>query len=356
MFLAGNMDGLLASNDGYRQLDGVLELLNFANSYVLSDRTAIGGAPVVGMGEISEFLSEQSKQSEAIELIAHGRVGSLDLSPFEDHGRMDYLVKRAKKYDPGTTEYKEAFEEANILEARAYILLADANDAAYIPERLFGVRALEGYSEVAEHSVHLREHEKFRQQLTERLKSSPDDISFVTRVPSFLVEALHAAHTWEGIFAALSDLRNCNSARYYRDLLRRSRSSDPKERYEARDELTRASEASFKREGLSGSLDRWVVPTVGLSAAAVAVLFPHAAVFAGVATAIPPVFESIRRWHRNRENFFDFYTRSMGPDLYDELVRVFPGIKFWRENLWHFLSKRDFGWSEDLHFWRRVQA
>jgi hypothetical protein len=356
MFLAGNMDDLLESQDGYSQLDGVLELLNFANSYVLSDRTAIGGAPVVETGEISRFLSEQAQQSEAIELIAHGSMGSLDLSPFEDRTRMDDLVKRAKESERSSAGYKQAFEEANILAARAYILLADANDAAYIPERLFGVRALEGYSEVAEHSAHLREHEKFRRQLTEKLNSSPDDISFVTRVPSFLVEALHEAQTWQGVFAALSDLRNSNAARYYRDLLRRSRSADPKERYEARDELSRASEASFKREGLTGSLDRWIVPTVGLSAAAVAVLFPHAAVFGGVATAIPPVFESIRRWHRNRHNLFEFYDRSMGPDLYDELMRVFPGIKFWRENLWHFLSKRDFGWSEDLHFWRRVQA
>ena len=32
MFLAGAFDALTRSGDGYRQLDGVLELLEFANS------------------------------------------------------------------------------------------------------------------------------------------------------------------------------------------------------------------------------------------------------------------------------------------------------------------------------------
>src|ERR1035437_945990 len=37
MFMAGACDRLLSNSDGYQQLDGVLELLEFANSYVLSD-------------------------------------------------------------------------------------------------------------------------------------------------------------------------------------------------------------------------------------------------------------------------------------------------------------------------------
>jgi hypothetical protein len=42
MFLGSNFDHLLySSTSGFTQLDGVLELLNFANNYALSDRVAI---------------------------------------------------------------------------------------------------------------------------------------------------------------------------------------------------------------------------------------------------------------------------------------------------------------------------
>jgi len=356
MFLAGAFDALTRSGDGYRQLDGVLELLEFANSYVLSDRTAIGGAPVLGVGDISTFLGRQARETDAIEVIGHGPTYSWDLVPFQDRSRMDSLENRLDELDrvdqeEYSAERQRSFEDLNILEAQAYILLADAKGAAYVPDRVFGVQALEHYSEGLDRSQHLREHDAFRQQLTEQLRSRPNDISVITRVPSFLLEALHSARTWEGIFSALSDMRQSTAARHYRDLVRHSRSDDLKERRESRLELTRASRSAFEKEGLSGGLNRWIVPTIGLSAAAIAFLFPTAAPAAGMAAAVPPVIESLRAWLRVRNNLFEFYNRPLGTDLYDELMRVFPKIRFRRENLEHFLSKKDFGWSEDLHFW-----
>jgi hypothetical protein len=356
MFLAGAFDALTRSGDGYRQLDGVLELLEFANSYVLSDRTAIGGAPVLGIGDISTFLGRQARETDAIEVIGHGPTYSWDLVPFQDRSRMDSLENRLDELDcvdeeEDSAERQRSFEDLNILEAQAYILLADAKGAAYVPDRVFGVQALEHYSEGLDRSQHLREHDAFRQQLTEQLRSRSNDISVITRVPSFLLEALHSARTWEGIFSALSDMRQSTAALHYRDLVRRSRSDDLNERRESRLELNRASRFAFEKEGLSGGLNRWIVPTIGLSAAAIAFLFPTAAPAAGMAAAVPPVIESLRAWLRVRNNLFEFYNRPLGADLYDELMRVFPKIRFRRENLEHFLSKKDFGWSEDLHFW-----
>ncbi len=73
ILLAGHFDQLLSgSASGFSQLDGVLELLDFANSYVLSDRIAIGGAPVLGVGDISWFLHDLAQETQAIEVIGHG--------------------------------------------------------------------------------------------------------------------------------------------------------------------------------------------------------------------------------------------------------------------------------------------
>jgi hypothetical protein len=361
MFLGSNFDDLLFSyGSGFAQLDGVLELLNFANNYVLSDRVAIGGAPVLGVGEISRFLADLAEETEAIELIGHSPRYQFDLSPFEDRSRMDILEERIEELARENKEYSpersQCFDEINELEARAYILLADAKGAAYIPDRLFGVKALESYSGALDQSKHLLEHEAFQRQLTEQLRSRPDDDSVTTLVPSFLLEASHNAQNWQGIFAALRDIRDSNAAQHYRDLVCRSQSEDPNERRESRTELMRNSRAAFEREGLSGSLNRWIVPTVGLSAAAIVFLFPTAAPIVGLVAAVPPVIESLRGWRRNRNNLFEFYNRSVGDDLYDELLRIFPGIKFRRENLWHFLSKRDFGWSQDLNFWQGLRS
>jgi len=361
MFLAGAFDALTRSGDGYRQLDGVLELLEFANSYVLSDRIAIGGASVLGMGDISTFVQRQARETDAIEVIGHGPKYSWDLVPFQDRSRMESLENRIDELDrvdrdEDSAERQRSFEDLNIMEAHAYILLADAKDAACVPDRVFGVRALEQYSERLDRSQHLREHEAFRQQLTEQLQSNPNDTSVITRVPSFLLEALHAARTWEGMFSALSDIRHSTAARHYRDLVRRSRSEDLNERRESRLELTRASRSAFEKEGLSGGLNRWIVPTVGLSAAAIAFMFPTAGSAAGLVAAVPPLIESLRAWVRVRNNLFEFYNRPLGADLHDELVRVFPKIRFRRENLEHFLAKKDFGWSEDLHFWLPVRS
>ena len=356
MFLAGAFDALTRSGDGYWQLDGVLELLEFANSYVLSDQTAIGGAPALGMGEISTFIRQQADETDAIEVIGHGPEYSWDLSPFQDRSRMDSLENRIDELDrldldEDSAERQRSFEDLNILEARAYILLADSKDAAYVPDRVFGVKALEHYSEGIDRSQHLREHQAFRQQLTEQMQSRPDDTSVVTRVPSFLLEALHAARTWEGVFSSLSDIRYSSAAIHYRDLVRLSRSDDLNERRESRLELSRASRSAFEKEGLTGGLNRWIVPTIGLSAAAIAFLFPTVGPAAGMVAAVSPVIESMRAWLRVRNNLFEFYNRPLGTDLYEELVRVFPKIRFRRENLEHFLLKKDFGWSEDLHFW-----
>lgn len=374
MFLAGACDGLLDNSDGYQQLDGVLELLEFANSYVLSDRIAIGGAPPMGHGEISRFIADIAEHTDSIDFIGEGSGYQFDLIPYEDRPRMDSLSSHIKELDlvernrdrrigregdeaerQRYAERAHSFDELNLLVARAYILLADAHSAAYVPDRIFGVKALERYPEVLNQSSQLRENETFRRQLVEQLRSRPDDLSVETRVPSFLLDALHAASTWQGTFSALTDMRFSAAAQQYRDLVRRSDSPDPNERREARTELARNSRSAFEREGLSAGLNRWIVPTVGLSAAAVAYLFPPAGPIAGLIAAASPVIDSIQSWRRDRKNLFEVYNRPIDYDLYDELVRIFPTIKFRKENLQHFLSKRDFGWSEDLNWWRDVQ-
>jgi hypothetical protein len=374
LFLAGACDGLLYNSDGYWQLDGVLELLEFANSYVLSDHIAIGGAPPTGHGEISRFIASLAEHTDAIDFIGESSSYQFDLTPYEDRPRMDSLSKRIKELDlvernrdPGAgregdeaerqlyAQRKDSFDELNLLVARAYILLADAHSAAYVPDRMFGVKALERYPEVLNQSTQLRENETFRRQLVEQLRSRPDDLSVETRVPSFLLDALHAARTWQGAFAALTDMRFSAAAQQYRDLVRRSDSADLNERREARIELTQNSRSAFEREGLSAGLNRWIVPTVGLSAAAIAYIFPPAGPIVGLIAAAPPIIDSIQAWRRDRKNLFEIYNRPIGYDLYDELVRIFPTIKFRRENLQHFLSKRDFGWSEDLNWWRDVR-
>jgi hypothetical protein len=374
MFLAGACDWLLHPSDGYRQLDGVLELLEFANTYVLSDRIAIGGSPPMGHGEISGFIANLADQTDAIEFIGESPRYQFDLRHYEDRPRMASLSRRIDKLDLAersrepnsgregdeakrrrSDERERCFDKLNLLVARAYILLADANSAAYVPDRIFGVRALEGYPEALSQSTQLREHETFRRQLVEQLRSRPEEVSVETRVPSFLLDALHAASTWQGAFSALTDMRLSAAAQQYRDLVHRSGSPDLNERREARIELTRNSRSAFEREGLSGGSNRWIVPTVGLSAAAIAFLFPDAGVIAGLVAAVPPVIGSIRDWQRERNNFFEFYNRPLDYDLYDELTRIFPKIKFRSENLQHFLSKRDFGWSENLNWWRDVR-
>jgi hypothetical protein len=357
MFLAGQFEDLELGGSGYAQLDGVLELLDFAESYVLSDRIAIGGTTsILGKGPISDHLKRLAQETCAVEVIGHGSDYEWDLMPFQDRRKMNALMARLDELGRSNQEHsaegKRCFEELNLLEARAYILMADALNAAYVPDRLFGVRALEQYSEITEGSEHLQNHEAFRNKLTEQLRVGPNDNSVVTQVPSFLLEALHEARTWEGIFAALSDIRNSTAARHYRNLMLRSRSEDIKERREARNELARDSQSAFKKEGLPGSFNRWIVPTIGLSAPAITFLFPKTAAVIGVALAVRPTIEALRGWLRDRNNLFKFYDEALGSDLYDELVRVFPKVKFHRENLSHFLSKRDFGWSEELDFWR----
>lgn len=324
IFLAGACDWLLQPSDGYTQLDGVLELLEFANSYVLSDHIAIGGAPPAGNGEISRFIATLAKNTDAIEFIGEGPRYQFDLLRYEDRPHMDLLVSRIKELDlvernrdPGAgrewdeaerqryAERERCFDELNLLVARAYILLADAHSAAYVPDRIFGVRALERYPEALNQSAQLRENETFRNHLVEQLRSRPDDISVETRVPSFLLNALHAGRTWQGVFSALADMRFSAAAQHYRDLVRRSESADLNERREARIELTRNSRAAFRREGLSADLNRWIIPTVGLSAAAVAYLFPPASPIAGLVAAAPPVIDSIQAWLRDRKNLFE---------------------------------------------------
>jgi hypothetical protein len=373
VFLAGSYEALLGRGDGYRQLDGVLELLEFANSYVLSDRIAIGGAPPAGIGEISRFIATLAKDTDAIEFIGESPRYHLNLLRYEDLPHMDPLSSRIKELDlldqnrdPGAgreldearrehrAERERCFDEINLLVARAYILLADAHSAAYVPDRIFGVRALERYPEALNQSKQLQENEAFRSRLVEHLRSRPNDISVETRVPSFLLDALHSARTWQGVFSALTDMRFSAAAQDYRDLVRRSESADLNERREAQTELARNSRSAFEREGLPAGLNRWIVPTVALSAAAIAYLFPPAAPIAGVVAAAPPVIDSIQAWLRDRKNLFEIYNRPMDYDLHDELARIFPTLAFRKENLQYFLSKRDFGWSEDLDWWRDV--
>jgi hypothetical protein len=360
MFLAGKFNGLLDNYGGFYQLDGVLELLEFANAYVLSDRVALGGAPSVGLGQISELIENLTHQDYSVEVIGHSQQYDFDLTPFEDRHRIDELQTRMKeldRYEPThSAEWKSCFDEANTLEARAYILLADARGAAYVPDRIFGVKALEGYSEVLQQSHHLQDHDQFRRKLAEQLQTRPGDQAITTVVPSFLLEACRNAQTWQGVFSALRDIRNSDAAQRYRALALRSNSDIPKERREARVELARNGRFAFERETMPGGLNRWIVPTVALSSAAIAILFPAAAPIVGFVATVPPLIESIRGWQRERNNLFEFYNHSIGADLYVELKRIFPAIQFGPENLSHFLSERDFGWSKDLNWWEGFRS
>ena len=139
MFWPGHHRGLFVGSK-YAvsdQLDGVLELLQICNSYVLNDVTAVGGHSVEedDRDEFSVFVSQEAEGGEAIQTIGHGGVHPLDLTLFEYELKTAEVGRRtleARKRDRDGPESLRLAEVSRILQAQTYILLADRENAVYI--------------------------------------------------------------------------------------------------------------------------------------------------------------------------------------------------------------------------------
>src|SRR4051794_37689284 len=97
MFVPGDYPSLFndSPHDRYAKLRGVLELLEFANSYVLNDKTAMGGLPndiawhaerassPIQEDDISKFLYDELARSNSVEPIGDRHGAELDLSEIE---------------------------------------------------------------------------------------------------------------------------------------------------------------------------------------------------------------------------------------------------------------------------------
>jgi hypothetical protein len=247
-----------------------------------------------------------------------------------------------------------------VLQAQTYILLADSENAVYIPERMFGYKALENYGNVLRLSPNPIE-ERFREALATRLsdyyRGRPATNVYV---PCFLSEVLRNSSTRAGIPASLRQLRDSHAARRYRELARVVVAPDSsiKNWDEARGELQGLADSAFKKEGLKSRVSEGLKVTAGLSCAAVSTLFPHAAA-ASAAKLIPagiPALDYLDKWFRRRTNLFETYAATASIDLYAEIKRLFPTVGFQGPQLQHFLTTKNFGWPNQKEFLRFMMS
>lgn len=366
MFCPGNYSELYQRRFPYDQLDGVLELLDIADNYVLNDVVAIGGVTLhrsySGGNDITDFLLSEAKRSTSVEVVSGDQLG-----PYRKGLGVDALEERIREFDKNTDEQvmlekdsiekssmsrafdkKRApmFEEVNTLEAQAYMLFADSLHATYVPERLFGFRAIEKYPDILGKSPHFAR-TKFMEGVKEKLSIiHAGDSPTKVLTPSFLLEALRASETQAGIPSALRDLRHSSSAESYRKLTRTMIDDTKSEakRQQAFQELQSQVTSALSNEKLEPRIPRVFKLTVALTSFAVAFLFPPAA----IAPLLVESADALDVWLRNRNNIFEYYPLGSYGDLYVELKRLFPEIRFQAEHLAHFLQHRNFGWSDEL--------
>ena len=365
MFVPGNYEALYSRDSVYAQLDGVLELLDIADNYVLNDTTVFGGVTLhspVDDNHIREFLLREADSSDAVEIVTgddlktlREHLGANDLgSQIEEFDRYaEQQIKQTEDIEAQSNLRRDfglarrpMFEELNVLEAQAYILLADRMNASYIPERLFGYKAIEKYPNIIRKSPHFAKQE-FIKKLKDRLSViHATEATTKTLVPSFLLEALRASQTSAGMCSALQDLRYSSSAVSYRELVRAmvDENKPEEERHKAFRELEAYLNSALAQEGLQARTPRVFKLTIALSAFAVSYLFPPAA----IAPLLIEIGEELDLWIRRRNNIFEHYPAASYAELYTELKRLFPSIRFKAEHLGHFLEHRNFGWSDEL--------
>lgn len=378
LFVPGRFSDLFSSRNPYSQLDAIGEILDFANCYVLNETVAVSGLSF-GFSQNSEngfakFVKLEIESSGTVESVGQGSRYKLDITPFDESLNIPEYEKQLKEMDRATEEYEltlvdcidpTPFEadqlrnmkaeynrlanEARVLQQQSYILLADRLHATYVPERLYGRKAIESYPKALRQAVHSTE-EEFRKRLSSEVGSlaSPEDLE--VHVPSFFVEALRESETRDGIWHALRDLRYSKAAEAYRSIVKVVVDDNKpiKERQSARLELQGQADAIFSGESLKSRIPRSVKFVVGLSSTVVGVLIPATAIFAGAAPVLVEGIDAVDQWLRKRANIFDIYAQSVEVNLFSELKRLFPSISFEAGHLAHFLKERNFGFSEEL--------
>ena len=362
MFWPGHHTYLFDASKYYAttQLDGVLELLQLCNSYVLNDITAVGGHPAVkpwAKDEFSAFVVEQAETGQAIQTIGQSATYLLDLTPFENELGISAAVKKSNEVyetEGRSPEHTRLSDEVMVLQAQSYILLADREDAIYIPERMYGYRALEKYANVPRQSRHLTE-ERFREALMAKLSDYYRGRPATTvHVPCFLSEVLRNSSTRAGIPKALRQLRDSRAAKNYRELARvlATKETSLKDWDKAGKELQGLSDSAFGKEGMKTGVSAGLKLTAGLTSAAVGALFPQLAVAfpAKFLPSLVATLEYVDKWVRRRTNLFETYASTTSIDLYAELSRLFPTIGFQGPQLQHFLTTKNFGWPNREEF------
>lgn len=364
MFIPGNYSSLFNSSK-YRlfdQLDGVRELLDIADSYVLNDTTIVRGLRLHDDNDMRRFLLHETERSDSVEMI-----NDEELSSFQQHLGVYELDSQIREFDKSCDHQLSQiedyvvrsdlmrdfdlargslFNEINDREAQALILFTDKIEASYIPERLFGDKALKSYPDLLNKSPHFMK-EDFAKRLMEQLSLiHARDSAIKTMIPSFLFEALKSSETSGGIGSALRDLRYSAAARHYREMVRvMTNDEEPEEeRQSAYSDLDAQVSTAFSKEGLKPRIPRMFKLTVALSSFAVSLLFPLAA----AAPLLIEAGEEIDRWIRLRNNIFEHYPVASYENLHTELKRLFPNIGFQPPHLAHFLQHRDFGWPDKL--------
>jgi hypothetical protein len=136
-------------------------------------------------------------------------------------------------------------------------------------------------------------------------------------------------------------LRYSAAARHYRELVRTvvDEGRPDEERQKALRELEAQQNLAFTKEGMGTRIPRVFKLSVALSSFAVGYFFPPAA----AAPILLELAEGIDTWVRNRNNIFEYYAAASYDDLYAELKRLFPHIRFQPDHLAHFLQHRHFG-------------
>jgi hypothetical protein len=375
LFVPGRFSDLFSSRYPYGQLDAIGEILDFANCYVLNDAVTVSGLSFrFSDNSFGKFVETEIESSDSVETVGYGAQYKFDITPFDESLKIPDYETQLKDMDRATEEFKLTVEnlvdpapfeaeqirsmeadyssladEARVLQQQSYIWLADRLQATYVPERLYGRKALESYPKALRQAAHSTE-EEFRKRLSSEVESlvSLDDLE--VHVPSFFVEALRESQTIDGIWHALRDLRYSQAAETYRSLVRVVVDDNKpiRERQSARRELQAQADAIFSGESLKSRIPQSVKFVIGLSSAVVGVLIPTTAILAGAAPVLVEGLETVDQWLRRRANIFWIYSQAREANLFSELRRLFPSISFEAGHLDHFLKERNFGWSEAL--------
>jgi hypothetical protein len=344
--------GALFSGPGsgiHAELDAVLGLVDFADSYVLNDTTAVAGATWDIPGPVCDFLWDEASRSDAVATIGYGPKYDFDMIPIDAALNIPRVEEELRQIGRRTPKWEKLADKANLLQAKAYIMLADRESGTYIPERLYGLRAIETYGDIVAATPHTT-FNTVRARLVNELRVTGEEPAWRLTTPCLLAEALRNARTPNGIFQALRDLRSSYAAKNYRLLLRTATDTNQPQtdRRSALRELIENSSAAFNREGLRSGIPKWFKWSVLLSSAAISALFPHEALVAAAVPFLADAGGELSAWLRRRGNVFFVLEKAANVDMFGELKRLFPHIRFVGEHLQHFLTNRNFGFPDEI--------